>query len=145
MTPLTFSPGKMLAMDWVKIFGALLVKQARYFAGVPCCFVDRPGFVAFLNDALDGTIADQHVHIINCGVVRQWKNVDRLDRVRRGVLKFLRYIDPGKKAADFGLDIGMLQRALRGWLTFSQSQQGTLRDSGKRRKRTRFRSSDNFG
>ena len=65
----------------------------------------------------DRAVADDHRHVIDCGILWQRENVDRLYFFPEWILKVLRNNDPRKEATDLSFYCRVLQWTLRLQLT----------------------------
>src|SRR5205814_4359232 len=78
--------------------GPLLIEQAGRESGIARCFINRTGLFAAFDSSVDGAVADEHGHVIDRGLVRERKSVDRLNLFLVWILKLLRDSDPGQEA-----------------------------------------------
>jgi len=74
-------------------------------------FIDRPRGGPALDDAHDPAVADDHRHVIDRGLVRQRKDVDRLDLLVQRVVEPLPHLHAGDEAGYRRLHVRVLERA----------------------------------
>jgi len=107
-----FDVGHRLGED----VGALLVQKRGHVPLLAGLLVDAPGLVAGFDQAADGPLPDLHLHVVDRCVLRQRERVEGLDLVLARVVEVLGHRDRGHQPRDMGLDGGVLQGALPGWL-----------------------------
>src|SRR5215468_7956030 len=108
---LYFGAGSDVGHGLSEDVGTLLVEQARGLSGFPRGFVDCARLFAAFDFAFDGAVADDHRHIINGRRLRQGEDVDGFDLFLKRIVKLLGDGDAGERAADFGFDVGVFERA----------------------------------
>src|SRR5205085_6880643 len=93
-----------------------LVEQRGGVSGVARRLIDLARFFAFFDYRLDFAVTHLHGHAIHGAVMRQWEDIDGFYGVRQYVLILLNDGDSSHKAADFRLDLRVLQRDKAGRL-----------------------------
>ncbi len=111
MVTVTCSPGQDVRDRLGEDVGALLIEQRGDVAGVLGVLVDGAGFLAALDEAAHGAVADLDGHVVDGGVLWQREGIDGFDVLGGGVGKNLRDRHAGEEAADAGANVGVLQRA----------------------------------
>src|SRR5262249_6765784 len=89
----------------------LLIEQARCLSGFAGGFVNGPRLFAAFDFAFDRAVADDHGHIVNRRRLRRREDVNGLDLFLKRIVKFLGDGDAGERAAHFGSDVGVFERA----------------------------------
>ena len=78
MVILTFAPGQDVGDRLREDVGPLLVEQRGDVARCRALLVDGARFLAALDDAAHGAVADQHGHVVDRGVLRERERCRRL-------------------------------------------------------------------
>src|SRR5262249_13523602 len=108
---------------------ALLIEQTGSLAGFARGFVDRLRLFTAFDFAFNRAVADDHRHVVYGRRLRQREDVKGLDLFPERIVKFLRDGDAGERAADFGFDVGVFERALGARLAITAHHlQRALRD-----------------
>ena len=92
---------------------SLLIQQARRLAVVFSRFINRLGFFASQNFSAHSAVANQHCHVIDRGILRQGKRVNRFNFFTERIFEFLRDRYARQKSADLGFYVSVFQRADR--------------------------------
>ena len=76
----------------------------------PGVLINLLRLLALANNAANAALADGHDELVDGGIVRQRKNIDRLNLAGVGVVKLLGDLDCADVAADGGAHVGVLKR-----------------------------------
>jgi hypothetical protein len=94
--------------------GALLVEQRGRLALGAGALIGVAGLLARLDDAADDALAEDELHVIHRGLLRQREDVEGLERLGIGVLEDLGDGDAGEEAAHLGVHLGALEAEVLG-------------------------------
>src|SRR6185436_19420809 len=79
---------------------SLLIQKTRHLAVCFCCLVNSLSFFAWKNLSPNGTTANRHSHVVDSGILRKWKCVDRFNLVLEWILEFLRDADAREESTN---------------------------------------------